>query len=140
MLNNSKLTKIFIIALILISFVGCDKLDDGIPNERFSITLDINTDLASLGLLQGVYKPGGVNGIIIFRLADREFNAFERTCPFQPAENCRVDIDESGLFAICPCCGSEFDLIYRGLRKGPSKWPLKQYKTSITNSFLTIYN
>ncbi len=140
MLNNSKLRKIFIISLIFISFVGCDKYDDGIPNVSFKITLHLDTELSTLGHMQARKIQGGVNGIIIFRMADAEFNAYERTCPYEPEKNCQVDFNEGDLFATCQCCGSEFDLIYGDLREGPSKWPLKKYRTSISNSFLTIYN
>jgi nitrite reductase/ring-hydroxylating ferredoxin subunit len=141
MLNYSKLIIIFVISLISVSFIGCDKYDDGIPNVRVDIRLDINTDLAKLGHSQAVTWPGGVNGIIIFRAHDREFKAYERTCPYQPSDNCKVEPDDTGLFATCPCCGSEFNLVFDGvLHKGPSKWPLKQYRTSVLNSMLHIYN
>lgn len=140
MLNNSKLRKIFIISLIFISFVGCDKYDDGIPNVSFKVTLHLTTELATLGNLQARIIQGGVNGIVLFRTDDLEFNAFERTCPYEPANNCKVDYIEGDLFAICPCCGSEFNLVYGNLHKGPSKWPLKKYRTSVLNNFLTIYN
>jgi nitrite reductase/ring-hydroxylating ferredoxin subunit len=140
MLNIPKLNKIFIISLIFISFISCDKYDDGIPNIRFNITLHLDTELATLGHMQARKIQGGVNGIILFRTADLEFNAYERTCPYEPAKNCQVDYIEGDLFATCPCCGSEFDLVYGDLRKGPAKWPLKKYRTSVSNSFLSISN
>jgi nitrite reductase/ring-hydroxylating ferredoxin subunit len=139
MLSFSKLQKLFVIFLIFISFIGCDKYDDGIPNVRVNIHIDL-VQLADVGILQAKYWPGGVNGIIIFRTGDREFKAYERTCPYQPEKNCQVVFDEAEIFALCPCCGSEFDLIYGDLRKGPAKWPLKQYRTSVANSFLQIFN
>ena len=140
MLNISKLGKIFIISLIFISFIGCDKYDDGIPNVRFSITLHLNTELATLGILQAREINGGLNGIILFRTGDREFNAFERTCPYERSGDCLVDFEEGDLTATCRCCGSEFNMVYGAREKGPSEWPLKKYRTSINDSFLTIYN
>jgi len=139
MYDISKLKKIFIISLIFITFIGCDDNDDWIPNVRVDITINL-TQLADLGILQARYWPGGINGIIIFRLGDKEFNAFERTCPHKPSGNCVVEFDDVELFASCPCCGSEFDLIYGGLRKGPAKRPLKQYNTSVTDFWLHIRN
>ncbi len=139
MLNNSKLIKIFILSFIFVTFLGCDENDEWIPNVRVDITISL-IELADLGLLQSRVWPGGVNGIIIFRLQDREFNAFERTCPFQPSDNCAVEPDDSELFAKCPCCESEFELINGDIRKGPSKRPLKRYQTSVSNSWLHIYN
>ena len=139
MLNKSKLSKIFIISLIFITFIGCDDNDDWIPNVRVDITISL-TQLADLGHLQSRVWSGGVNGIIIFRWGDREFNAYERTCSFQPSDNCVVELDDSEFFAKCPCCGSEFELIYNDIRKGPAKRPLKQYRTSVSDSWLHIYN
>jgi len=143
MLNKSKLSKIFIISLIFITFIGCDDNDDWIPNVRVDIRLDLNTQLATLGVLEARKIAGGVNGIILFRLEDRKFNALERTCPFQPSENCPVEIKDN-LFAECPCCGSEFYLSFEDMpgavKEGPAKRPLKQYRTSVLGSQLHIYN
>ncbi|MFO7923951.1 MAG: Rieske 2Fe-2S domain-containing protein [Bacteroidales bacterium] len=143
MLSNSKLKKIFIISLIFITFIGCESDDDWIPNVRVDIRLDINTELATLGLLNSKTIPGGVNGIIIFRLEDKKFNAFDRTCPFQPSNNCSVEIKDE-LFAECPCCNSEFYLSFENtggaVKKGPAKRPLKQYQTSVIGTQLHIHN
>lgn len=143
MLNNPKLKKIFIISLTLITFIGCDDNDDWITNVRVDIRLDLNTDLAALGVLQARTIPGGVNGIILFRLEDRKFNALERTCPFQPSDNCVVEIVDE-LFAKCPCCGSEFYLSFEdapgAVKQGPAKRPLKHYRTSVLGSMLHISN
>ena len=143
MLNTPKLKKIFIISLILTSFIGCDENDDWIPNVSVDIRLDINTELATLGVLQARNLNGGVNGIILFRLEDRKFNALERTCPFQPSENCAVQITDE-LFAKCPCCGSEFYLSFEdapgAVKEGPAKRPLKQYRTTVLGSMLHITN
>ena len=139
MLNRSKLRKIFIISLIFITFLGCDDNDDWIPNVRVNETINL-IHLADVGLLQSRYWPGGVNDLIIFRLGDTEFNVYDRTCPYQPSKNCQVEVEEPELFAECPCCGSEFNLLDGMLRKGPAKRPLKQYSASVSGSFLYITN
>lgn len=142
MLYISKLKKVFIISLIFITFVGCDDNDEWIPNVRVNLWLDLNTQLATLGLLQArIIQGEGVNGLIIFRLQDREFNAFDRTCPYRPSDNCKVEFVEEELSARCPCCESEFELFFNGaVKKGPAKRPLKQYRTSIVGSQLNIFN
>ncbi len=142
MIYFPKIRKIFIISLILSTFIACDDQDDWIPNVRVDKWMDLNTELAPLGLLQARIIPQeGVNGILLFRLADREFNAFDRTCSFQPSRNCAVEFDESELKASCPCCESEFELFYSGgVQKGPAKRPLKQYRTTIQGNMLRITN
>ncbi len=142
MLDISKLRKIFIISLLIITgFAGCDDNDYWIPNVPVNIRIPL-TRLSDLGLLQARYWPGGVNGIIIFRRGDREFNAFDRTCTFQPSENCAVVIMDD-LFAECPCCGSQFHLSFEypaSPEKGPAKRPLKQYRTTVDGQRLHISN
>ena len=128
--------------MILSTFISCDDKDDWIPNVRVDKWMDLNTELATLGLLQArVIPEEGVNGILLFRLQDREFNAFDRTCSFQPSKHCAVEFDETELKASCPCCGSEFELFYSGgVQKGPAKRPLKQYQTTIQGNMLRITN
>jgi hypothetical protein len=45
--------------------------DDGIPNVRVEKGIGL-IELADVGLLQAAKLPGGVSGIIIFRLGDNE--------------------------------------------------------------------
>ncbi len=141
MFNRAKLIKIFIIPLIFAIINGCDDDDHWIPNVRVQETLHLSTDLATLGVLQATAWRGGVNGIIIFRLADRDFNAFDRTCPYQPLENCAVAFNEEIMLAECPCCGSLFELFESGaVQKGPARRPLKQYRAVVTGDILHISN
>ncbi len=122
--------------------MGCDDNEDRIPNVRVNIWLDLNTELATLGHYQArIINNEGVNGIILFRLHERDFNAFDLTCPYDPVNNCKIEHIEEGLFARCPCCESEFNLVYDGsVQKGPAKRPLKQYRTTIQGSRLHISN
>jgi nitrite reductase/ring-hydroxylating ferredoxin subunit len=141
MFNRTKLIKIFIIPLIFAIINGCDDNDQWIPNVRVQKSLHLSTDLATLGLLQAGNFTGGVNGIIVFRLADREFNAFDRTCSYQPAENCAVFFNHELLLAECPCCESLFELFESGaVQKGPARRPLKQYRAVVTGDILYISN
>ena len=140
MINNSKLKIIFIISLIFITFVGCEDDDNWIPYVRVDQTISLNR-LANLGHLQAKYMSGGVNGIIIFRTADKQFNAFDRTCPYQPSADCAVDFDDEILVAVCPCCESQFELFEAGaVQKGPARRPLRQYRAVIHGIYLRITN
>ncbi len=141
MFNASKIINIFIISLIFITIPGCDDNDDWIPNVRVNLNLHLYTDLSTLGIMQAGTWPGGVNGIIVFRLADREFNAFDRTCPYHPLEDCPVFFNEDVLLAECRCCESLFELFQSGaVEKGPARRPLKQYRTAIVGNYLQISN
>ena len=130
--------KIFYIFLIFITFIGCDDKDNWIPNVRVEESIDL-IQLAGLGHHQARYWEGGVNGLIIFRTGNTDFNAFDRMCPYEISVNCSVDIKDE-MFAECPCCGSKFSLGLSALMKGPARHPLKQYRTMVQGNRLMITN
>jgi nitrite reductase/ring-hydroxylating ferredoxin subunit len=119
--------------------------DDAIPFVPFS-PIVINLNLPDYNTLKsdGGYKVlsssvGGVQGIIIYRVNASTYMAYERNCSYQPNNACAtVDVDPSGLFMKDPCCGSSFSLT-TGLPTGNPAWrPLRQYRTSLVNSDLSI--
>jgi len=118
---------------------GCADERDQIPKVRVDEWLDISTDLANLPVSGAKTWKGGYKGIIIFRLEPMVFIAYERTCPYYPVDNCAVNIKDV-IYAECPCCESLFGLPYNQLLNGPSKFPLKQYRTRIVGDRLHIYN
>ena len=89
----------------------------------------------------GPAGSGGVKGVIVVRISQGIFFAFERNCPYQPYASCAlVSLDRnSRLFMRDSCCNSQFDL--RGqITGGPTPRPLKQYSTSVQGSLLNITN
>lgn len=138
------ITKVLYFFLIFLSayvLKGCADERDQIPNVRVDINLNISTDLADLPVSGAKTLKGGYKGIILYNASDVELKyiAYERTCPYYPIDNCAVDIKDV-IFAECPCCGSLFGLPYNQLLNGPSKFPLKQYRTRIVGDLLNIYN
>jgi hypothetical protein len=125
-------------------FIGCnsDLSDDPIPIVSFS---DINIDIslpeyASLRS-DGGYKevPGGVRGIIVYRVNGTSFQAYEKNCSFHPNDACAtVNVHTSGLFMTDSCCGSNFSFT-DGSPTGGQAWrPLQRYRTQFSNSKLII--
>jgi nitrite reductase/ring-hydroxylating ferredoxin subunit len=135
----TKLVYFFVIFQLVYLFTACADERDQIPNVRVDEYLDITTDLADLPVSGAKTWKGGFKGIIIFRLEPMVFLAYERTCPYYPKDDCAVDIKDV-IFAECPCCQSLFGLPYNQLLEGPSKFPLKQYRTRIVGDRLHIYN
>ena len=85
------------------------------------------------------------NGIIVYRASMDEFFAFDRTCPHDYAlDNSSVAIDTiTGEFYVkCPKCGSEYVLPSFGspTKDGPSKYPLKNYRTNFDGQYVHVYN
>ena len=89
------------------------------------------------------YVDGGVKGpkgLIVVRQNASSYLAFERTCPYQPADACAlVSLDHSRLFMRDSCCTSQFSLQGQ-VQGGPSRYALRQYSTSLAGNLLTISN
>jgi len=104
-----------------------------VPDIYVEFTIDINsTQYIDLNTVGGyVYVTGGINGIVIRRNEINEFVAFDRTCTYHVKENRQIFVEENGLYAGDTICGSRY-LLLNGLphEDGPSKAPLKQYRTS----------
>jgi len=116
--------------------------EDGIPVVLVDETINLNNyQYQALGVVGGfVYLNAGVRGIIIYRSSANEYLAIERNCTFQPMDPCAdVKVDESTLFLIDTCCNSTFD--FNGFPTGgPATIPLRQYKATLNENYLTITN
>jgi nitrite reductase/ring-hydroxylating ferredoxin subunit len=131
--------------LILILFNGCSKQENKneIPVVAVYFVINPNsTEYRELNVVDGsVTVTGGYNGIIVFKKSLTEFMAFERACP-NDWENtdAKVNVEASGITAICPICKSQFILTDGSPISGPSHYPLKQYQTSYDGNFLYVTN
>jgi len=144
MKHVSEITKLifFVTTVLFISFSSCNK-DDEIAYTYVDIYIDINRpefiSLNSVGNYE--YITGGVNGIIVYRTSVDQFMAYDRTCTYQPENNCRVSADQSNNFAECKeCCNSAFLLLDGSVTHGPATKPLKQYQTTFDGTTIHIFN
>lgn len=134
-----------IIILIFLFGLSCKKNKDIVPYIYVDFYIDVlSTQYSDLNAVGGfVYLTGGVNGIIVRRNDSNEFVAFDRTCTYHVSENRRVIVEDYSFYAYDSVCGSRY-LILDGSpdSKGPSKIPLKQYRTSFNEStnVLHVYN
>lgn len=123
---------------------GCDndQVVDQIPYKPFN---DISINLTGqqylpLKSVGYVTIDGGVKGIVLYKNPFKEeYFAYERNCSFEPTASCaRIEIDDSGLFMIDPCCASQFSFESGYPIAGPASYPLRRYKTYLDGNFLTI--
>ncbi len=127
----------FVLALI----TGCG--DEQNPSKIPYVLVDEDINLKNL-LYQDLEKDGGYiyfnagyKGLIIYNNGGT-FKAFERACTYDPASDCvPLEVDDSGLFIIHTCCGSNFDFNGNPLG-GPATFPLLQYSTYINGDYLLI--
>lgn len=84
----------------------------------------------------------GGNGIIVYHTFDNNFNAFDCTCTYEVSDTCAVVLDEGNIAgAVCPVCGSKFELINCGMpTSGKARHSLKSYRVSYSEPILRIFN
>jgi hypothetical protein len=87
------------------------------------------------------YNEEGYRGIIIYRIDQFTFNAYERTCPYDAQKDCaRVEVDNSGILLVDSCCMSYYNILDGMPAGGPANSPLKQYLSEYDGATLHVYN
>ncbi|EMR02664.1 Rieske (2Fe-2S) protein [Cesiribacter andamanensis] len=133
-----------LLALMAMLFTACDEEEPQGSIPYVPVYIEINLDdLRYQNLNSGgwVYLEGGIRGIVLIKESDSRYLAFERTCTYQPQEECaRVEMHPTGIYLHDEsCCGSQFDR--RGqVLKGPASQPLRQYATARNGVYLIISN
>ena len=151
----SKLTIFSLIFVLPFTFTGCaEESEEIIPNTyvNFTIRLDdpqfigLNT-IGSAVIVTRSYDGSNSagydnNGIIIYRASEDEFYAFDRTCTYNVKLSAAIEIEDSGITAKCPECGSRYVFPSLGFptEDGPSKNPLRQYSTHFDGTTVHVYN
>lgn len=124
--------------------LSCSKdQETSIPSVPVNIRINLddpsNLNLNIIGNSSSI--PGGIRGIIVYRLSQDKFNAFERMCSYQSADTCAyVSIDSAISSVGCKCCGSRFQLIDGSPISAPASASLRAYNTSLVGRDLYIYN
>ncbi len=135
------------ILLLLGTFTSCNRERQvPIPYVYVNYTVYLNNPSNSHLRVPGSYLllPNEGNlGIILYRRTLGEiddFIALDLTCTNEPLGSCKVEIDETGFYLVCPCCGSKYSIWDGLVAAGPAVWSLKEYATSMTISTVRIYN
>ena len=125
---------------------SCDK-DRQVNNNPFlpnyPFTIDLNTSLPSYSQLQFasnpvlITTPGiGIKGIIVMKVGENDYRAFEASCPNQTPSDCsQLTLD--GINAICPCDSKQYSL-FTGLGNGSQ--PLKPYRVEVIGTVVRVSN
>lgn len=128
--------------MVVISACSPQRSDDPVPFIPF-VDIVINLNLPEFIALRAdggyVQVNGGVRGIIVYRVNSSTYIAYERNCSFRPNEACAtVNVHNSGLFMIDPCCNSNFNFSDGNPSGGPAWRPLVRYRTQLSGLTLTI--
>jgi hypothetical protein len=142
-LLHSKLRFFLILFLLLFSLPGCGDKTEALPYVTVNEYVSIIPTLSNVGVGGHYILPDkGVNGILIYCVDINEYQAFDMTCMYRPrTESCTVEMDSTGYFPKCPCCGSEYNLTIDGLPNiGPTELGLHQYNVFISGNYVQITN
>jgi len=147
-LLNFKMKKHFLYLLILPLFFCCSKDDNKrntnpyLPDYSFSITIDPNLPLYSA--LKTPINPVlitsanvGVNGIIVIKISDTNYLAWEANCPNQYQSDCSRMAIKNNTTAKCNCDNLEYSLL-TGV--GGGNYTMKPYATEILGGTIRVYN
>lgn len=133
--------------LLLTSLSACDREKQvAIPYVYVNYTVYLNNPSSSNLRVPGNYlmlPDEGNLGIILYRRTlgeTNDFIALDLTCTNEPLGSCKVAIDDTGFYLVCPCCQSKFSIWDGMVAAGPAKWPLKEYATSLTLNTVRVYN
>ena len=132
-----------LLLIAAIGMSGCNTNDSNIPNVAVNLRITVsNPDFISLNAVGGyVHITGGSKGIIVYRFDVNEFRAFDRHCPYNALDGCRVTVNSTDIEAEDDvCCNSKFLIIDGSVLEGPAALPLKQYQTSFDGNTLLITN
>jgi nitrite reductase/ring-hydroxylating ferredoxin subunit len=106
-----------------------------IPNYNFSINIDANLPtysrlLSAINPLLITTENVGANGIIVMKISDTDYRAWEANCPNQYPSACsRMIIN--GLNAKCPCDDIEYSLFNGVGIDSQGEYTMKPYRVEI---------
>jgi hypothetical protein len=131
---------------LLLFIVACGDKDENnphsiIPNVPVNFYIYPNTiDFIEVQNYRE-YNNYGYRGVIVFRLDQTTFMAYEKTCPYDAnLESGRVYVDMSTFSMIDSTCQSSYNLLDGMPNGGPSSTPLLQYGTFYDGNQLHIFN
>ena len=153
-----KIRRIFPL-LILFTLLSCaDTIETRIPYRAVYLELDLTYQDKALNAIQAykIYtskdvdqagEQTGFGGVLVYHGLSSNgtgaFFAFDAACPHEASANVIVDVDESAVYAICPKCGSKFELLtvwQSGEDLAREKQALKQYVVDTNGNKIYIHN
>jgi len=139
---------VFIVSLLILFFIvptACNDKNDNPGSEIPNVYVNFYLQPDGIDFIPATqwryYNDEGYRGIIIYRVDQFNFNAYERTCPYDAQKDCaRVEVDNSGILMVDSCCMSYYSILDGMPAGGPTTLPLKQYSTEYDGSTLLVYN
>ena len=142
-INKQIIMKRYILpVLFILIMTDCRKEVFDFPYVPINLTLGLNSDLATLGAGDVLFKTGyGVKGLIIYKDYTNNYYVFDRACTYEKDFSCAVETTTIQGVLRCPCCKSEF-LVGEEADplRGPASYPLVRYNAFVDGLLLRIVN
>jgi len=146
-----KIKNICIGIVLFFSFLGCGEDDDTLRqynpyliDPQVNITINLNlpqyNDLNFPGG-SSIITSQGIRGIVVYRLNEDLFTAFELSDPNHiPSECSRMTIN--GIEASCPCLGEDntYNIVTGEHKTIPTLYPMLGYRVERSGNTLRITN
>ena len=144
--------RILTICCILMLTFSCGIEENPIPSVPVYLNLDLNLEdkelrpipsykeYGSRNINPGLGERAGFGGVLVVHNVFDEFKAFDRTCPYEANPSITVEVDNEVLYAVCPKCGTKYDIAGSGAPNGSSKHYLRQYSVTINGNRLIVRN
>lgn len=145
------------VCLLLFITLSCAKtIESGIPYRAVYLELDLtnqdwklkevmaykiytqkNIDLAG--------EMTGYGGVLVYHGlsssgANNTYYAFDAACAYEAQSNIIVDVDNDHVYAVCPKCGSKYELLngFGNPVSGPAERNLQRYPVSAQGNKLYV--
>ena len=135
--------KIITIILFIISvMLSCERDNNQFPQVSVNINIYTNNpEFFSVNTPGGwIYLNGGVGGVLLYRKSFDEFIAYDRASPFNPTDECKIEVNEDNIIISDPCSESLFLITDGSVIQGPATYGLYRYNTYFDGQNLSIYN
>lgn len=142
----------------LLATFACSKTyKSSIPSYEVYLELDLTYQDKALKAMQAykIYDQSnidqaiertGFGGVLVYHGLSSDgtdaYYAFDAACPHEASRNIRVEVDEDGLYAVCPECNSRFELIngFGNPVSGPAEYNLKPYQVFVEGNKIYVRN
>ena len=123
--------------------VSCKKGGCNVVDYRpFNITISLVEFSELLLLMQPVAlgaERGGIAGLIVMQVSDREYVAFDRCSTVNPGKRCAVELEGDGPVAVDPCSGAKY-ILTNGSPSAIAECPLRPYYVRRNGDILIVSN
>lgn len=143
--NKNRILTAIVLALSFVFLIACKDNNENPGSEIPNVYVNFFIQPDGIDFIPATqwkyYNDEGYRGIIIYRLDQFTFYAYERTCPYDADKDCAsVEVDNTGVLMVDSCCMSYYTMLDGMPAGGPTSLPLKQYFTEFDGVTLHVYN